>query len=128
MDLTALVIACGILQYLVFGMLVGAARGRYGVPAPASSGHPVFERYFRVQQNTLELLVPFVVGMALCGYYLSFTGAAALGVVYLAGRAWYAIAYVRDPARRGAGFGLSILPILALLGGGLLGIARTVLA
>jgi glutathione S-transferase len=127
MATTALVIASAMIEYIVFAMLVGAARGRYGVAAPATSGHPMFDRYFRVQQNTLELLVPFVVGMALFGFYVSGWGAAALGSVYLVGRAWYAMSYVRDPERRGAGFGMSMLPIVILLAGSLYGVGRELL-
>ena len=39
---------------LVLVIMVGRARGTYGVKAPATTGHPEFERYFRVHQNTLE--------------------------------------------------------------------------
>ena len=53
----------------------GRARVRCNVPAPATTGHPVFERYFRVQQNTLEQLIVFVPSMWLFGLYVS----AALG-------------------------------------------------
>jgi len=63
MEFVAFVIALALLEFAVFGMLVGWARGKYGVAAPAVSGHPVFERYFRVHQNTLEQLVAFVPAM-----------------------------------------------------------------
>ena len=46
-----------VVQYLFFGVQVGRARGRYGVKAPAVSGHEGFERIYRVQMNTLELMV-----------------------------------------------------------------------
>ena len=46
-----LVTLCALIEYFVFGWLVGKARGKYGVKAPATSGHEVFDRYFRVQQN-----------------------------------------------------------------------------
>ncbi len=59
MELVAIVIAVALIEYSVFGMLVGKARGTYGIDAPAITGHPVFERYYRVQQNTLENLVLF---------------------------------------------------------------------
>ena len=49
-----------ILQYLMFGSLVGQARGKFGVKAPAVSGNENFERIYRVQMNTLELLVVFL--------------------------------------------------------------------
>ncbi len=115
MDLVALVLALALLQYIVFAVLVGRARGTYGVKAPAVTGHEVFERYFRVQQNTLELLVIFVPAVWLFGQYVSATLASILGAVYLVGRVLYLKSYVADPAKRGAGFGLSMLPIMAMV-------------
>jgi Rieske Fe-S protein len=47
--------------------------------------------------------------------------AAALGVVFLAGRALFARGYVADPARRGPGFILSYLSNAILIVGGLIG-------
>lgn len=115
MDLVALVLALALLQYIVFAVLVGRARGTYGVKAPAVTGHEVFERYFRVQQNTLELLVIFVPALWLFGQYVSAIWASILGAVYLVGRVLYLKSYVADPAKRGAGFGLSMLPIMAMV-------------
>ena len=64
-----LVTLCALLEYFVFAWLVGKARVQYGVKAPATSGHEVFERYFRVQQNTLELLIVFVPGLWIAAQY-----------------------------------------------------------
>ena len=49
-----------LLQFVVFGILVGRARGLYNVQAPAVTGNEVFERYFRVQMNTLEQLLSLI--------------------------------------------------------------------
>lgn len=114
-----IVTALAVLQYLVFGFKVGAARERYGVRAPAVTGHEVFERRFRVQQNTLEQLIALLPGLYLFGRYLDPRWGAALGVVYLLGRELYSAAYVRDPAKRGPGFGMSFLAVAALVLGGL---------
>lgn len=119
-----LVIALVLIQYFVFGTLVGRARVKYGVAAPATTGHPVFERYQRVHYNTLEQLVCLIPGMLLFALYVHAPTAAALGVVFLVGRAIYFRAYIADPARRGAGFGLSALPVMVALLGGLLGAGR----
>src|SRR5579862_9293027 len=102
-------------QYLWFGRLVGRARGRYGITAPAVTGHEIFERYYRVQMNTLELLVLFVPALYLAALYVPPLWPAALGAVYLVGRVLYARAYISDPARRELGFVLSWLPIVALV-------------
>ena len=32
--------------------MVGSARRRFGIHAPATTGHPDFERVFRAQMNT----------------------------------------------------------------------------
>jgi uncharacterized membrane protein YecN with MAPEG domain len=124
MEPVAIVIVIALLEYVVFGALVGRARGRYGVKAPATSGHEVFERYFRVHYNTLELLVAFVPAMWLFGSYVSPTWAALLGLVFVVGRILYLLSYVKDPAKREIGFGLSVLPIGVLLIGALWGAAR----
>ena len=119
MSLVYIVMGLAMLQYLYFGIAVGGARGRYGIKAPATTGNEVFERYFRVQMNTLELLVVLIPALPLFAWYLSPRWAAALGGVYLIGRFLYFFTYVKDPAKRSAGFGLSILPILVLLLGGI---------
>jgi len=128
MSLVAIVMGLALIQYMYFGYQVGGARGRLGVKAPAITGNEQFERYFRVQQNTLELLVVLLPSLWMFASYLSAPTAAALGAVYLVGRFVYSIGYVKDPAKRSAGFGLSFLPIAALLLGGLYGAIRVALA
>ena len=113
-----------VLQFIVFGFKVGSARERFGVKAPATAGNEIFERYFRVQQNTLEQLVAFLPGIYLFGHYWNPLWAAGLGVVYLMGREIYSMGYVKDPAKRGAGFGVSALPVVVLLVGALIGAIR----
>jgi uncharacterized MAPEG superfamily protein len=116
-----IVTALALLQFVYFGIQVGRARARFGVKAPAITGNEQFERYFRVQQNTLESIVVFVPSLYLFSRYFNPLWAAGLGVIYLIGRQLYAAAYVKDPAKREVGYGLTVLPILALLVGGLIG-------
>lgn len=118
-----IITAVALLQYIYFGALVGSARGKYGVSAPAITGHEMFERYYRVQMNTLELLIVFLPSLWLAARYWSPVGMAALGAVYVVGRFVYLKAYVKDPASRSLGYGLSMLPALALLLAGLSGAA-----
>jgi glutathione S-transferase len=118
-----IVTALALLQFIVFGMKVGGARGKYGIKAPATTGNEVFERHFRVQQNTLEQLVVFVPGLYLFSHYFNPLWAAGLGTVYLLGRELYSASYVKDPAKRGPGFGLTFMPSAILLAGGLIGAA-----
>ena len=124
MEPVAVVIVLALVQYVAFGMLVGWARGKYGVKAPAVTGHETFDRYFRVHQNTLELLVAFVPAIWLFGIYVDPTWAALLGLVYLVARVLYLRGYVADPAKREVGFALSVLPVFVLLAGAFWGAGR----
>lgn len=123
MELVTIVIALALIEYSVFGMLVGRARGKYGVEAPAVSGDPIFERYYRVQQNTLEVLVLFIPGVWMFAHYVSANVAAGLGLIFIIGRLLYLRGYVADPKSRGLGFALSFMPALILIIGGLIGAA-----
>ena len=127
MDYVDIVTALALIQFTVFGFKVGGARGRFGVKAPAITGNDIFERYFRVQQNTMELLVVFVPGLYLFSHYFSPWIAAGLGVIYLIGREVYAASYVKDPAKRSAGYGMSFLPAAVLIVGGLIGAIRALI-
>ena len=121
MELVAVVIGLALAEYFYFLMRCGAARGRLGVAAPATVGDAEFERYFRVQYNTIEQLVVFLPGMLLFGYYVDPTVAAGVGVVFIIGRFLYGRGYVIDPARRGPGFLLTVVSNAVLLLGGLVG-------
>ena len=119
-----IVTALALLQFMVFGFRVAKARGRYGVAAPAVAGNEIFERYFRVQQNTLEQLIVFLPALYVFSHYYSPLVAAGLGVVYLIGREIYAATYVKDPKKREIGYVLTALPVAILLLGGLFGAIR----
>ena len=121
------VVLVAILQYIALGMWVGFSRGRYGIPAPATTGHPTFERLFRAHANTLEMLIAFIPGIWLYGWWVSQTWATALGLVFIAARVLYVIQYVRDPRTREIGASLSFLVIIILIVGDLYAVARLVL-
>jgi uncharacterized MAPEG superfamily protein len=119
-----LITLLAILQFFAMGWLVGRARVKYAVRAPATTGNEYFERWLRVQQNTLEMLIMFLPALWIVAHYWPAQWWAPLGVVYLVGRTLYLIAYVRDPGKRGLGFLLSILPIGVLVLLGLVGVVR----
>ncbi len=121
MELVALVAAAALFQYVVFLLQAGQARGRYDVAAPATHGHPLFERHLRVQENTIEQLVIFLPALFLFAHYVSPGWGALIGVGFVVGRALYARAYVADPARRGPGFALTLGSNLVLLSGAVIG-------
>ncbi|MAI53369.1 MAG: hypothetical protein CMP96_03320 [Gammaproteobacteria bacterium] len=122
MELVGAVTLLALLQFVVMGIMVGRARGLYGVKAPATTGHEQFERWFRVHYNTLEKLIVFLPSLWLFGYYVGQYYAAGLGGIYLVGRLLYALTYIRDPATRGLGTLLSDLPMVIMLLGGLIAI------
>ncbi|WP_413625909.1 MAPEG family protein [Luteibacter sp. Lutesp34] len=95
--------------------MVGRARERYGIKAPSISGDPAFERAWRVQMNTLENAVMFIPALWLAAQYVDPLWAGIAGLVWLAGRVWYALAYLRDANRRGPGYIVSMLAWLVLM-------------
>lgn len=123
MPLVDIVALVALLQFFVFAGLVGRARGKYGVKAPAVSGHEMFERAYRVQMNTLELLMLFLPALYIAAGYWPAAYVAACGAVYLVGRIVYQRAYMSEPGKRGLGFMLSIGPCFVLLIAGLVGAA-----
>ena len=121
MTLIAIVAMLALVEYVVFTWLAGQARGRHNVAAPATTGHPDFERKFRVQENTIEQLVIFLPALYFFARFVEPRIAAGFGLVFILGRALYARAYVVDPARRGPGFLLTFGSNAILLFGGLVG-------
>lgn len=121
MSLVAFVTALALIEFFVFGLLVGRARATYDVPAPAIAGHPVFERYMRAHQNTMEQLVVFVPAIYLFATYVGPSLAAIFGLVFIVGRAIYFAGYVAEAKRRGTGFVISALAQIVLMLGGAIG-------
>lgn len=127
MPFVAIVTVLALVEFFWLGAQVARARARYGVAAPATSGNELFERHFRVQMNTLEQLVMFLPALWIFAAYVSPLWAAALGLVFVLGRAIYAISYVRDPKSRGPGFGLTVLPTFVMLIGSVVWAVRAIL-
>jgi uncharacterized membrane protein YecN with MAPEG domain len=115
MPYVAIVTVAALLQFFWFGWQVGAARTKYNIAAPAVSGNETFERVFRVHMNTLEQLIVFLPSLWIFASFISPIWAAALGVVFIIGRAVYSRSYVKDPTKRSAGFAMSALPQLLLM-------------
>ena len=118
----ALVSALALLLYVAVFAAAGRARHRYNVKAPAVTGPPDFERALRVQQNTLEQLVWFFPALWLFALYASPLWAGIIGLVWIAGRAHYAVSYYRDPEGRGPGFLIGFASAALLLLGALIAI------
>lgn len=115
MEAVAIITVLALAQYILFSVQVGSMRGKHKVSAPAISGHPEFERMFRVQQNTMEQLVVFIPTLWIFGYLVNPLWAAAMGAVFVAGRFIYRAAYLKDPGGRGPGFTITFLPTAVML-------------
>ena len=109
MEYVVAVVMLALLQYTWFGIEVGRARGRFEVPAPATTGHESFERFFRAHQNTTEQLVVFLPAMFACAYLVNETLAAAMGLLFVIGRLMYFRGYTNPEKSRSLGFGLGLI-------------------
>jgi len=102
-----LVVILALLEYLVMTFYVGQARNKYEIKAPATTGHPAFERMFRVQQNMLEQLIVFIPALLIFCRRVSPRWGIILGLLFLIARPLHAIGYVRDPEQRVYGAALT---------------------
>lgn len=127
LPLASLVTLLVVLLMFATALNVGRARARYGIKAPAVTGHEMFERAFRIQMNTLESAALLLPALWLYAGLIGDRGAGVMGIVWLAARVWYAVAYQKDPARRSGGFGLSFLAFAGLWLGALWGVARVMM-
>ena len=115
-----LIVVLALIEYLALGFNVGRARSKYDIKAPAITGHPIFERHFRVHQNTLEQLIVFIPALIIFAHHVSMGWADILGILFLIARLVYAFGYVKDPAQRAYGAGLTALVNAVLVIGSLI--------
>jgi glutathione S-transferase len=126
--LTALVTLLAIALYFAMGIGVGAARAKYKVAAPATTGDLNFERIFRVQMNTLEWMPIFLPSLWMFAILWDDRIAAAIGGVWLLGRLMYMLGYASDAQSRGLGFAVQGLAALALWLGATAGVVMALVA
>jgi glutathione S-transferase len=117
--LTTLVTLLAIGFYFFTVMNVSRSRSKTGVKVPAISGHPDFERAFRIQANTLEWMPIFLPALWLFAIYIGDAIAAGIGAVWIAGRIVYFIGYSQAAAKRGPGFMIQGIAAIALWAGAL---------
>ena len=125
---TAIVTLLAVGFYFFTGIAVAKARAKFGINAPATAGHPDFERAFRVQMNTLEWMPLFLPSLWLFALYVNDAGAAAIGVVWVLGRILYYQGYMLAAEKRGTGFGIQALAAGILFVGALAGIVAKIVA
>ena len=121
----ALVTLAALGFYFVTVMCVGAGRRASGISAPTMTGHPQLERAVRVQMNTLEWLPIFLATLWLFAVLVPAPygrwGGLVLGLIWIVGRYIYMTAYMADPAKRSAGFGIQGLSCVVLFVGAIVG-------
>ena len=123
MEALALVTVVALAQVMLFQGRVARARNTFDVQGPATSGHPMWERYNRVHLNTIENLVVFLPLLWVCGLFFNVVAAGVLGALFIAARVVYARGYLSEPpSRRAAGAWLTSLVLALLVLGSLVGI------
>ncbi len=112
--LTTIVTCLAVAFYFFTSMQVARARAAFGIKAPAITGHPDFERVFRVQINTLEWMPIFLPSLWLFAIYINDAAAAALGTVWIIGRILYWNGYKEAANKRSMGFAVQATAAFAL--------------
>jgi glutathione S-transferase len=118
---TAIVTLLAVVFYFFLATRVSRARGMFGVKLPAVTGHPDFERVYRVHMNTLEWMPIFLPLLWLCAIYFSDRAAAVLGLVWIGGRAAYLVGYSAAVEKRLPGFFVQAMACVLLLVGAVVG-------
>ena len=128
--LSAAVTILVVLIYWLAGFSVARMRGKHSIRAPATSGHPEFDRAFRVHMNTLEQMPIILPLLWLATLFFHAIGwlPAALGLVWVLGRIIYRMAYMADPGTRTAGFVITNIANVALLVLAIIGIVNSWMA
>jgi glutathione S-transferase len=100
--------------YFYTSVDVALARQHFGVPAPATTGQPEFERLFRIQMNTLEWMPIFLPSLWLAAIFANEALASGLGLIWIIGRVLYIRGYAEAANKRGLGFGVQAIAAIAL--------------
>ena len=119
---TAIVTLFAVAFYFFLATRVAAARGKFDVKLPATTGNSDFERIFRVHMNTLEWMPTFLVPLWLCAIYLNDIAAAVLGLVWIGGRVLYFAGYSKAVKGRLPGFFIQAAACFLLFIGAIVGI------
>eukprot|EP00897_Mesotaenium_endlicherianum_P000108 jgi/Mesen1/10098/ME000074S09437 len=127
----ALVALAAHLLYVQLLLNLRDARIKHKIWPPATSGHPDFDRVFRVQANYVEQYPSFMTGMLLTAIFINGLVAGALGLVwvvfrflhsrkYAAARLTFAIYWYTFPQYVAVGL-MFILPALRVVTHAVLG-------
>jgi glutathione S-transferase len=111
----AIITALTTLVISIAMFMVGRARGKYQIKAPAITGNPDFERAFRAHQNTIEQAIIFLPVLWTASVYCNEQIAAYAGYAWLVGRLWFIFGYIKEASKRGTGFAIGMLAFVVLL-------------
>jgi glutathione S-transferase len=127
---SAIVTILVLILYVVMGSRVGRMRGKHNVSAPATTGHPEFERAFRVHANTFEQLIIFLPLLWLATLLFHAIGwlPALFGLLFFFGRLIFMQRYMADPKTRGPGILIGVLSYAGLLIMTIIGIVQAWMA
>jgi len=120
---SAIITLLAVTLYFVFAVRVAVAHVKFNVKPPATTGSPDFERVFRAHANTLEWMPTFLAPLWLCAIFLNDAVAAALGLVWIAGRILYFVGYSKAVEQRLPGFFIQSTACLLLFIAAATGIA-----
>lgn len=109
---------CGIMA-IGMALTVAKIHQKTGIMPPAMTGDPLLERAVRAHYNTLEWLPVFLPAMWLFAIYWNPLWAAALGLLWLAGRIVYFAGYLSAAPRRMPGFFIQAMTTFVLVLGAL---------
>ena len=113
-----------VLLTFLFAARVAMLRGKHGIKAPATSGHPDFERAFRVHANTVENLVLVVPLLWIASAYYGGQIPFWIGLVWVISRVVYAIGYMQANSQLHTPGGvIGFLSIIALFVFAAIGVA-----
>jgi glutathione S-transferase len=105
-----------VLVTFLLGGRVGYMRARHKIEAPATTGHPQFERAFRTHANTTENLVIFLPLLWIATVFYGGTIPFWFGLAWILSRLIYTWGYAQENVHlRGPGLGIGILSLLGLL-------------
>jgi len=120
----AIVTLGALIVYFGLGIGVGAARFKYKVAPPQTTGNENFERVYRAHQNTLEQIVIFLPCLWLFSIFVDPIWGSILGTIWILGRIAYAWGYYVQAEKRVAGFAIASLATLSLIFGTLFNLVR----
>jgi uncharacterized MAPEG superfamily protein len=115
-DLAALDTVLAVFVTFVLGGYAGYLRDTLKIVAPATTGHPRFERAFRAHANTVENLVLFLPLLWVATLYYGGQIPFWLGIAWIISRVIYAIGYAQTNTHmRGPGAVLGLVALFGLL-------------